>query len=110
VGDFEAVLAWDLFNYFTPAQLRGVAAALARCCRPGALLFALISIHKQIPPRPLRYRIVGRDRLLYEGDAATTRPGPRYHQPELERALPGFRVDTSYLLRHGVQEYLFVRG
>jgi hypothetical protein len=37
------------------------------------------------------------------------RPGPRYAPAEISGLLKGFRVDRSFLLRHGIQEYLFVR-
>ena len=111
---FDLVLAWDLLNYLTPPQMRAVAQALEPCSRRGTVVFALVATLRQMPPRPLRYRIVGRDRLLYEDGPAeapraaeATRACPRYHQPDLERALPGFGVATSYLLRTGVQEYLF---
>jgi hypothetical protein len=113
---FDLVLAWDLLNYLTPPQMRAVARGLAACTRHGTMLFALIGTLRQMPPRPLRYRIVGRDRLLYEDGPAgaprvaeATRPCPRYRQPDLERGLPLFSVATSYLLRTGVQEYLFAR-
>jgi len=37
------------------------------------------------------------------------RPGPRFASGELNDILRGFRVDRSFLLRHGIQEYLYVR-
>jgi hypothetical protein len=113
---FDLVLAWDLLNYLTLPQMRAVARGLAPCTRRGTMLFALIGTLRQMPPRPLRYRIAGRDRLLYEDGPAVapraaeaTRPCPRYRQPDLERGLPLFAVATSYLLRTGVQEYIFAR-
>ena len=37
------------------------------------------------------------------------RPGPRFAPAELNELLRGFRVDRPFLLRHGIQEYLFMR-
>jgi cytoskeletal protein CcmA (bactofilin family) len=107
---FDAVLAWDLFDYLEPAILPPLAARLTAACRPGALLFALTSYLGTIPAQPLDFRLAGDDALLYDPAARRSRPGPRHAPRELEQLLPGFRFRTSYLLRSGYQEFLFVRG
>jgi hypothetical protein len=107
---FDLVLAWDLFNYLDRKELKHLAERLRRFCRPGALLFALISIHKTIPAQPIRFRFdPTQDQLVYERRTTVERPGPRFAPAELNQTLAGFRVDRSFLLRHGIQEYLFVR-
>ncbi len=105
----DVVLAWDTFNYLSRRELGYLVAHLRRYCQPGTLIFALISILKQIPAQPIRFRIVDEERLAYELRTAALRPAPRYAPAELTEILSGFRVDRSYLLRHGIQEYLFVR-
>ena len=77
--------------------------------QPGATLFALISILKQIPAEPMRFRILDQETLAYEARTAATRPCPRYAPAELNELLRGFRLDRSFLMRHGIQEYLFAR-
>ena len=106
---FDIVLAWDLYNYLSRKELRHLAAALRRLCRPGALVFSLMWIHKTIPAQPIRFRIQGPDQLLYERRTAVERPGPRFPPAELNQAMIGFRVDRTFLLRHGIQEYLFIK-
>jgi hypothetical protein len=106
---FDVVLAWDLFNYLERREVGALARYLASFCRPGALLFALVSILKQIPAQPIRFRILDSERLAYEQRSAASRPCPRYASGELDELLRGFRLDRSYLLRHGIQEYLFSR-
>jgi SAM-dependent methyltransferase len=106
---FDIVLAWDLFNYLARDELRRLIRHLARFCRPGAVLLAFVSIHKQIPAQPIRFRIVDEANLLYERRTAHLRPAPRYASYDLGEMLEGFRIDRSFLLRHGIQEYLFVR-
>ncbi|HVT61550.1 MAG TPA: class I SAM-dependent methyltransferase [Thermoanaerobaculia bacterium] len=106
---FDAVLAWDLFNYMERREVSALARHLTRFCRPGALLFALISILKQIPAQPIRFRILDSERLAYEPRTTASRPCPRYAPAELDNWLRGFRLDRSFLMRHGIQEYLFVR-
>jgi SAM-dependent methyltransferase len=106
---FDAVLMWDLVNYLERREVAALARQLARFCRPGALLFALISILKQIPAEPMRFRILDHEHLAYEIRGAGTRPCPRYAPAELNELLRGFRLDRSFLMRHGIQEYLFTR-
>jgi hypothetical protein len=103
------VLAWDLFNYLQRKELARLGTLLRRHCRPGALVFTLMSIQKQIPAQPYRFRIKDGDQLVYERRTGLERPGPRYAPSEIASALKGFRVDRSFLLRHGIQEYLFIR-
>lgn len=105
----DVVLAWDLFNYLNRKELARLAEYLARVCRPGAMLLSLISTQKEIPAQPIRFRIVDEEKLLYEVRTSSTRPSPRYAPAEVRDLLRGFRVDRSFLLRHGIQEYLFVR-
>jgi hypothetical protein len=108
---FDLVLAWDLFNYLDRKELAHLAGQLRRFCRPGSLVFALISIHKTIPAQPIRFRFLDQDQdqLIYDRQTTVERPGPRFLPAELNDLLKGFRVDRSFLLRHGIQEYLFMR-
>jgi len=106
---FDVVLAWDLFNYLQRREMARLGPLLRRHCRPGALVFALMWIHKQIPAQPIRFRMQDNGQLLYERRTGLDRPGPRYAQSELTGFMKGFQVDRSYLMRHGIQEYLFLR-
>jgi hypothetical protein len=104
---YDALLFWDLLDYLQPSQIARLAAHLAPACRPGTVLFAMVATGKYLPAEPRRYRLVDRKSILYEGVTDPTRPGWRYRQPVLEKAMPGFHVTASYLLRNGIQEYLF---
>jgi hypothetical protein len=104
----DVVLAWDRFDYLTRKELRRFVEHLGRFCHAGTYVFALISYGKTIPAQPMRFRILDEETLLYEPVTAATRPSPRYAPAELNDILKGFRVGRSFLLRHGIQEYLFV--
>lgn len=106
---FDVVFAWDLFNYFTRKELAHLTARLRQACRPGAQVLALIWIHKTIPAQPIRFRFRGTDQLVYDRRTTLERPGPRFQPAEINQLMSGFHVDRSFLLRHGIQEYLFVR-
>lgn len=105
----DVVLAWDLFNYLQRKEMARLGVLLRRHCKPGALIFTLMWSQKQIPAQPIRFRIQEKGHLLYERRTELERPGPRYVPAEISGLLKGFRVDRSFLLRHGIQEYLFVR-
>lgn len=105
----DVVLAWDTFNYLTRKELGHLVHHLRPFCASGALVFALISILKQIPAQPMRFRIRDTETLIYESRTTAQRPSPRLVPAEMNGLFKGFRVDRSFLLRHGIQEYLFQR-
>ena len=107
---FDALLAWDVFDYMRPDQVSSLMARLTPACRPEALVLVLVSTRRQIPARPLLYRIVDRENLACDGPLQPARACPRYTQPDLARMMPGLSVRRSFLLRNGIQEYLLARG
>ncbi len=106
---FDIVLAWDIFNYLDHDHVRALVEYVGRSCPPGAILLALISSAAMIPARPTVFQIRDREHLSYENSGPTMRPSPRYQPRDIARMIPGFRVLNSFLLRHGTQEYLFIR-
>ncbi len=106
---FDVVLAWDLFNYLRRKELAYFGEQLRRYTEPGAMTFALMSYHKQIPAQPFRFKIQDEEHLIYDRRTTAERPSPRFVPYEVTGLLKGFRVDRSFLLQHGIQEYLLVR-
>lgn len=104
---FDIILAWDLLNYLNQEELNVLIRCLSRWCRPGTLLFALIAAHAQIPAEPSTFRILDRERMIYEMHTQKTRPSPGYHPKDLARLLMPFEISSSFLLRNGIQEYVF---
>jgi hypothetical protein len=107
---FDALLAWDVFDYLRPDQVASLMARLTPACPPEALALVLVSTQRTIPAAPLRYRILDREHLSADGAREPTRASPRHGQAELQRLMPGFSVRRAFLLRSGVQEFLFARG
>lgn len=105
---FDVIFTWDLFNYLTRETLQQLVGHLSKFCNPGAYLFALVSTRVNIPSQPLEYRVVDREKLIYGAASGIERPHPRYREVNLLKMMPGFRTDKSFLLRNGMQEYLFV--
>ncbi len=105
---FDIVLAWDVFNYLEREVLRHLMQHLIRFCHAGTVLHATVSTARHIPDKPGQYRILDEANLLYLNDSSVLRPAPRYTEIDLKQLLAGFKVYSSYLLRNGMKEYLFV--
>ena len=107
---FDAVLAWDVFDYLRPDQVSCLSDRIGPACRPEAPVLVFLSTRRTIPATPLRYRIVDRENVAHEGPREPSRPCPRYGQHDLRRMMPAFSVRRSFLLRTGIQEFLLTRG
>lgn len=105
---FDCIMGWDIFNYLEKQELRYLILHLARFCRPGTLLFALVSTQKRIPDNPSTYKILDQSSLLYEMNSSILRSCPRYGYSDLKQVLPGFNISSSLILRNGFKEYVFV--
>ncbi len=103
---FDILLVWDLLNYLDPEEAGLLLRFLRRRCRTGSLLFAMISSQPMIPALPLYFRILDGERMAYETRSREARPCPRLQPRDLSRMLPEFDISGSYLLRHGLQEYI----
>lgn len=104
---FDIILAWDLFNYFEQRELKVLVRRLSSWCRRGTKIFALISSLPNIPISPTKFRILNREQMIHEITAQETRPCPRYQPRDITRLMSRFTVSCSFLLRHGIQEYVF---
>lgn len=109
-GGFAAVLSWDLFNYLRRDQIQALTTRLAPTLEAGAQVLAFVWTRPTIPCAPLRYRMLDDENVVGEGAREPERPAPLYKQPDFARMMPGFAVSRSYLLRNGIQEYLFANG
>lgn len=107
-GLFDIILGWDLFNYLEPVQLACLIRLLSRVSHPGTFLFVLISTLQTIPVEPTRFRIRDHESLVYENSTPGTKPCPRYQPRDIKLMMAGYEVLVSFLLRHGMHEYLFV--
>lgn len=108
-GSFDVILIWDLFNYLTRPQIRALGQQLTRLSHPGTRALAMISNRAQVPAAPVPFKIVDERTLLYPMSAPQKRTNPRWPPGEVQQAMKGFIVDRSFLLRHGIQEFLFIR-
>lgn len=105
-GSVDAVLAWDIFNYLDTVLCQAFMDRLLPLLKPGAHLYLTVYSHKDMPARPMQFKLLGVDRMEYRPLTGATRPAPRFNQNDLTRRLRNFTVVRSVLLRNGMQEYL----
>lgn len=108
-ASYHLVLTWDLFNYIPENRLASVVELLAEISQPGARLHAIVAASDTIPAFPNRYRIVDHSKLIYEGTTNEVCGARQMPPAEVEKMLEHFRIEHSFLLRHGVREYVAVR-
>ncbi len=106
---FDLILLWDLLDYLDDRDIRILASRLQPVCHAATLLYGMVSVRKLIPDRPSRFEICDVDSIRYSASSPLRRPAPLHKEPELAKLMPDFEVESTYLLRHGKQEYLFRR-
>jgi hypothetical protein len=104
---FDIILVWDLFNYFELRELEVLIRRLSRWCRRGTRVFALISSLPNISASPTKFRILNREQMIHEIPTQETRPCPGHQPRDIAKLMARFTVSCSFLLRHGIQEYVF---
>jgi hypothetical protein len=104
---FDIILVWDIFNYFELRELAVLIKRLSRWCRRGTRLFAMISIMPNISASPWMFRIIDREQMILEIPTPEMRPNPRHQPRDILKLMERFNVSCSFLLRQGIQEYVF---
>ena len=106
---FGLVLMWDVLNYLSNDQAERLLQSVAELCLPGARLHAIVFATDTMAAAPNRYRIVDSARLAYEPVTTELRGAPDLPPAAVEKLLKGFRVEHSFVLQHGVHEYVASR-
>ena len=103
----DALVAWDLLNYYDSESCRKMAAEVARVLKPGGLVFAYFHSRTQTDPeRPHRFRIVDEAHLAVE--SAPGRPMRRHvlQNRDIEKLFTGMRIGELYFLKNGLREMM----
>ncbi|HEV8199179.1 MAG TPA: class I SAM-dependent methyltransferase [Candidatus Polarisedimenticolia bacterium] len=104
---FDAIVGWDLFNYYDPARASRLGPDVVRLLRPGGIVFATFHARREeAPDGPARHRIV--DESHIQVDPYTGPPASRhlYQNRDIEKTFSGLKIVELYFLRHGVREML----
>jgi hypothetical protein len=107
---FDAILAWDLLDHLGAAGLAVLGERLAPHCHPRTLLHAMVAREGKLPAQPARWEIVDEQTIRQLPQGGPLLDAVRLTDASLQRALGAFRVDRSYLLQNGLQEFLLEPG
>ena len=106
-GSFDAIVGWDLFNYYDSETARRLGPEVVRLLRPGGLVFATFHARREEgPDGPGRHKIVDESHLQIEPHAGTPRARHLYQNRDIEKTFAGLKIVELYFLRHGVREML----
>jgi SAM-dependent methyltransferase len=106
-GSFDAILAWDLINYYDPQSARRLAGEIGRILKPGGLVYGWIhSKPLHHPDGPRRFRIVDETKIQEEPFAGRAIPRHIYQNRDLQKMFTDQRIVEMYFLKNGVREML----
>jgi len=106
-GSFDAILGWDLLNYYDPQSARRLAGEIGRILRPGGLVYGwLHSRSAQGPDGPRRFRILDEARLVEEPFAGRSLARHLYQNRDIEKMFADLRIAEMYFLKSGIREML----
>lgn len=106
---FSLVLMWDVLNYLSIDQAERLLQSVAELCLPGARLHAIVFATNTMAAIPNRYRIIDNARIAYEKATTEQLGAPDLPPAAVGKLLQGFRVEHSFVLQHGVHEYVASR-
>jgi len=104
---FDAIVAWDIFNYYAPGPMTLLAAEARRVLKPGGLLLGYFQARRpEGPETPRRYRILDEGRVACDGQ-----PGPPlqrhvYQNRDIEKMFTGLAIVELYFLKNATRELL----
>jgi cyclopropane fatty-acyl-phospholipid synthase-like methyltransferase len=104
---FEAVIAWDMFDFLPPVEAKAFARDLHRVVKPGGLVLAYFTTRESERRDPQRrYRIQGTEKVewLPVGSARSLRHV--YQNRDIERMFEGFKTHAAFVLQNGTREML----
>ena len=106
-GSFDAVLLWDLLDYFEPSLAAKTVASITELLRPGGVVFAMF--HSKKPEGFQRYRVVDSSSLQVVSTKVLCPAQRVYQNREIQDLFARYRTMKSFVGRDQLRESLFIR-
>jgi len=107
---YDLVFAWNVLDRIAPEQRHLLVERLVDLTAPNARLYVVVDTSGDRATRPLRFNLLGEDRISQEPMGPPIPAWPQILPAEMERLLEPFRVAQAFVLRLGMREYVAVRG
>ena len=107
---YDLVLAWNLLDRLSPEGRRLLIERLSRLTADGARLYVAVDASGAPEMRPLRFKLLGVDRVRQEAAGPLEAAQPQLLPAQVERLLAPFEVVRAFTLRLGLREYVAVKG
>ena len=106
-SSFDALLLWDVLDYFEPSLAKLMIAHLTELLRPGAVVFAMF--HSKKPEGFQRYRVTATNTLQVLSAKPIFPAQKVYQNREIQELFGRFRTMKSYVSRDQLRETLFIK-
>ncbi len=104
---FDAVVAWDIYNYYDPESARLVAAETRRILKPGGLLLSYFHARRlDRPESPGRYRIQTEQQVVCDPLSGRLLRRHVFQNRDIEKMFTGLRIVELYFLKNSMREIL----
>jgi hypothetical protein len=107
---YDLVLAWNLLDRLGPETRHLLIERLDGLTAHGARLYAAVDASGASETRPLRFKLLGVDRVRQEVAGPPEAAPPQLLPAQVERLLAPFEVVRAFTLRLGLREYVAVKG
>jgi len=104
---FDALVAWDIFNYYDPGRMTLLASEARRILKPGGFLLGYFHARRpEGPETPRRYRILDEGRVACDGQAGPLLRRQVYQNRDIEKMFLGMSIVELYFLKNATRELL----
>ena len=104
---YEAVIAWDIFDFLPPAEAQVFAKDLHRVVKPGGVVLCYFTSRETERREPhRRYRIQAQDKIEWIPVTTTRMLRHVYQNRDINLFFAGFRTHTAFVLQNGTREML----
>lgn len=106
-SSFDAVLLWDLLDYFEPLLAKQIVASLTEVLHPGGIIFAMF--HSKKPEGFQRYRVLDSNNLQVISSAVLCNVQRVYQNREIQDLFSRYRTVKAFIGRDQLRESLFIK-
>jgi hypothetical protein len=106
---YDLLFAWDILDRLFPDERPRLVERLAEVSAAEARLHVIVDAAENDLRQPLRYTLLGPDRMLCEPTGPPQPARGRILPAKLERILKPFHVIRGFTLQGGLREYVAVR-